>query len=227
VLDDGEGTGYAGASYAEHAAGKLGLTVAGSATWNPNARNYQALARQVAATHADAVLLSGCVCSHGAKLVADLRRVLRDRAILIGTDNFTYSVGFIHTHVFDGVYVSSAGLPAQALPPTGREFLGELLPGRRAGDIDQAVGYAAQATEILLEAIASSDGTRASITRELLSTTTNDGIAGPVSFNNQSDPSPAPVAIYRIDSHARFAPHRSVQGLVIADIVNPSIALVP
>jgi YVTN family beta-propeller protein len=227
VLDDGEGTGYAGALYAEHAAGKVGLTVAGSGIWNPNARDYQALARRVAATHADAVLMSGCVCSHGAKLVADLRRALGDRAILIGPDNFTYGVGFIHTHVFDGVYVSSAGLPAQALPPTGREFLAELLLGRRAGDIDQAVGYAAQATEILLQAIAKSDGTRASITRGLLSTTTNDGIAGPVSFNDQGDPSPAPIAIYRIDSHARFAPHRSVQGLILADIVNPPIAPVP
>lgn len=226
VLDDGEGTGYAGAEYAEQAAGKLGLTVAGIATWDPNARNYDALARQIAATHADAVLLSGCVCSNGAKLVADLRRGLGNHTTLIGTDNFVYDLGFIHTHVFDGVYLSTAGLPAEALPPAGRQFLGELLPGRAAGDIDQSVGYAAQATEILLDAIARSDGTRASITRELLSIRTSDGITGPVSFDANGDPSPEPIAIYRINSHLPFAPHRSVQGVALADIVNPSIALV-
>jgi branched-chain amino acid transport system substrate-binding protein len=35
TLGDGEGTGYAGADYAEQAAGKLGPTVVGRATWNP------------------------------------------------------------------------------------------------------------------------------------------------------------------------------------------------
>jgi branched-chain amino acid transport system substrate-binding protein len=227
VLEDGAGTGYAGAAYVEQAAGKFGLTPAGSATWSPNARNYLSLAQRIAATHADAVVLSGCICSHGVRLVRDLRSVLGNRAVLIGTDNFTYSVGFIHTHVFDGLYVSTAGLPAAVLPSAGREFLRRLLPRRPLEDVDPSVAYAAQATEILLDAIASSDGTRASVTRELLRATTTDGILGRVSFDAHGDPTPAPMAIYRIDSHLRFDARREVQGELLDRVVYPPASMVP
>lgn len=221
VLDDGQGTGYAGALYAERAAAKLGLRIVGTATWNPGAHGYLSLAQRIAAARADAVVLSGCVCSNGLRLVADLRSVLGGRELLIGTDNFVYGVGFVHTHIFDGTYVSTAGLPAQALPPAGRHFLKKLLSRRPLADIDQAVAYAAQSTETLLTAIARSNGTRPSITRQLLRTSARSGLIGPVSFNTNGDPQPAPISIYRVDSHTRPAPHREVQGLILATVVYP------
>jgi YVTN family beta-propeller protein len=227
VLDDGAGTGYAGATYAKQAAGKLGLTPAGSATWDPTARSYVSLAQRIAATNADAVVLSGCLCSNGAKLVTDLRRVLGNRATLIGTDNFSETAGFIHTHVFDGLYLSTAGLPAPVLPLAGREFLSRLLPHRPLEEVDPNVAYAAQATEILLDAIASSDGTRASITRELLMTATTGGILGRVAFTAHGDPIPAPIAIYRVDSHLKFAAHREAQGELLERVVYPPASALP
>jgi branched-chain amino acid transport system substrate-binding protein len=222
VLDDGGGTGYAGALYAERAAPRLGVQIVGSATWNPSAHAYRALARQISATRANAVILSGCVCSNGVRLVTDLRSVLGGRALLIGTDNFVYGAGFIHTHSFDGTYISTAGLPAEALPSAGRRFLQRLLPRRPLTDIDEAVAYAAQSTESLITALARSKGTPASVTRQLLRTSTTGGVTGPVSFNAVGDPRPAPIAIYRVDSHTRLAPHRSVQGLILAAIVYPA-----
>jgi branched-chain amino acid transport system substrate-binding protein len=221
VLDDGQGTGYAGAAYVEDAAAPSGLRIAGRATWNPNAHSYRLLARRIAATPADAVILSGCICSNGARLVADLRSVLGRRTALIGTDNFVYGEGFIHTHVFDGLYISTAGLAPESLPAAGQALLRELLPGRPTSDIDPGVAYAAAATETLLEAIARSDGTRASITTQLLRITLNHGATGPVSFNADGDPATTPITIYKVDSHTAFAPHKEIQGEIPVRVVRP------
>jgi len=227
LLDDGQGTGYAGAIYAQQAARKVGLGIAGSATWNPTARSYHALAQRIARSRADAVLLSGCVCSNGLTLITDLRAVLHHTATLIGTDNFATSQGFIHAHGgFDGVYISSAGLPAQALPASGARFLATLLPGTRLDDIDPSVSNAAQATEILLDAISRSNGTRASITRALFATDTHPGITGPISFDARGDPAPAPIAIYRIDSGAPRNSHQSVQGEMFERVIDVPRALI-
>ncbi len=58
--------------------------------------------------------------------------------------------------------------------------------------------YAAQATEILLEAIARPDGTRSSVTRELLRTRVEDGILGDTRFDENGDLVEGPVTIFRI-----------------------------
>ena len=227
LLNDGQGTGYAGAVYAQRGARKVGLGIVGSATWNPTARSYHELAQRIARSGADAVLLSGCVCSNGLRLITDLRAVLHHTATLIGTDNFGTSQGFIHAHGgFDGVYISSAGLPAQALAASGTRFLATLLPGRRLNDIESSVSNAAQATETLLDAIARSNGTRVSVARELFATDPNPGITGPISFDARGDPAPAPIAIYRVDSGAPRNPHQSVQGEVFQRLIDVPRALI-
>jgi branched-chain amino acid transport system substrate-binding protein len=227
LLNDGQGTGYAGAVYARQTAQTVGLRIVGSATWDPTARSYHKLAQRIARSGADAVLLSGCVCSNGLRLITYLRAVLHDTATLIGTDNFSISSGFVHAHgTFDGIYISTAGLPAQALPPSGRRFLATLLPGRRIDDIDQLASNAAQATQLLLDAISRLNGTRASVTRELFATDPNQGIIGPISFDANGDPAPAPIAIYRIDSNAPRNPHHDVQGEVFDRVIEVPPALI-
>jgi ABC-type branched-subunit amino acid transport system substrate-binding protein len=57
---------------------------------------------------------------------------------------------------------------------------------------------AAQAAEVLLDAIARSDGTRASVVREVYATKVRNGILGSFSFDRFGDVVPAPVTIYRI-----------------------------
>lgn len=227
LLDDGEGTGYAAAVYAEQAARKLTLTLAGTAVWNTTATSYRSLARRIARSHADAVLLSGCICSNGRKLVTDLRSVLGVNVTLIGTDNFTGSDDFRHGagDAFNGLYVSTAGRPAAALPVRGQRFLAQLASGRSLQDIDPYAAYAAQATEILLDAIAKSNGTRASVTSHLLATKAADGFVSAVSFDANGDPASTPIAIYRVDSQAPYDPHRSVQGLVLDRVIEPPRSL--
>ena len=58
--------------------------------------------------------------------------------------------------------------------------------------------YAAQATEILLGAIARSDGSRASVTRSLLATEVDDGLIGDVRFDANGDVRPRPYSVSRL-----------------------------
>jgi branched-chain amino acid transport system substrate-binding protein len=220
LLDDGEATGYAGAIFARRFATSARLTIAGSAEWSAAARGYLGLAARIARARADAVVLSGCICSNGAALVRDLRRVLGRRVTLIATDNFIHSTEFVRTRTFDGMYMSVASKPPGALGDRGRAFLRKLAPERRPDDIDPAVAYAAQATTVLLDAIGRSKGTRPSVVRQLLKTQLHTGITGPVRFTSEGDPASAPIAIYRVDSRAAPAPHRTVQGLVVVRVVD-------
>ena len=70
--------------------------------------------------------------------------------------------------------------------------------GLAANDVDSTyVPGAAQAAAILLDAIGRSDGTRASVVRELFASRVVDGILGSFSFDRFGDIVPAPVGVYR------------------------------
>ena len=75
--------------------------------------------------------------------------------------------------------------------------------------------YAAQSAEILLDAIARSDGTRASVTRELFKTRVENGILGDIRFDKNGDPVEAPVTIWRIVRPSRDAPNGRVADRVV------------
>jgi ABC-type branched-subunit amino acid transport system substrate-binding protein len=96
-----------------------------------------------------------------------------------------------------GLYFSSTDVPPRAQPPAGRRF------ARDIGTFDTPVfGVlpAGQTAELILDAIARSDGTRASVVEELFATKVEDGILGSFSFDRYGDIVPAPVGIYRIES---------------------------
>ena len=57
---------------------------------------------------------------------------------------------------------------------------------------------AAQAADVLLDAIARSDGTRAGVVEELFNTRVTGGILGSFSFDRYGDITPAPVALYSV-----------------------------
>ena len=57
---------------------------------------------------------------------------------------------------------------------------------------------AAQAAELVVQAIARSDGTRASVLRELKASHVRDGLLGSFRFDSNGDLTPAAVAIMRI-----------------------------
>jgi ABC-type branched-subunit amino acid transport system substrate-binding protein len=96
------------------------------------------------------------------------------------------------------VYVGNYGIPNADLPPAGRQFLEELEASGGEPGPDVSAVYGAQAAEILLDAIARSDGTRASATEELRQATVEDGLLGDISFDRYGDLVEGPVTIYRL-----------------------------
>jgi hypothetical protein len=58
--------------------------------------------------------------------------------------------------------------------------------------------YAAQAAEVVLDAVARSDGTRASVVRELFRTRVQDGIVGDFSITAAGDTTARAISAYRI-----------------------------
>jgi branched-chain amino acid transport system substrate-binding protein len=98
-----------------------------------------------------------------------------------------------------GMYVGNYGVPDSKLPPAGRRFLRrfERSGSDRSGPDFTAV-YGAQAAQILLDAIARSDGTRASVNREVRRTRIDQGILGSIRFDDNGDLVEGPVTIFRV-----------------------------
>ena len=139
--------------------------------------------------------------ANGGRLVRALRRTLGPDVVLIGIDGLK-PVGLLRKgagRAADGLYLTSYLIPSAKLSRSGREFLREFQQTQRGGSSPYWALYAAQATEVLLAAIARSDGTRASITRELFATRLTDAPLGPAAIDPNGDVTPARIPVYRID----------------------------
>jgi branched-chain amino acid transport system substrate-binding protein len=213
-LTDSDGDDTANSLEMRAAARSAGLEIAGAAKWNPNARTFARLARQVAARRPDAVLLAAAAPRHDAALIRDLRAGVGRDVVLVANDGFGDYVHLAAPRAATGMYIGYYGVPNSKLPARGRRFLSEFAKAHqdRAGP-DLMAGYGAQAAEIVLDAIARSDGTRASVTRELRRTKVENGILGPISFDRYGDLVRPPVTIYRITS----------KGAVVDRIITPRI----
>jgi len=131
--------------------------------------------------------------------LATIRSALPKRVPVVVTDWYS---GFPQLLKFagvglDGIYASEPGAPDFWLPAAGRK-----LVARVGSPLSYTAAYGAGAAEVLLGAIARSDGTRASVARALFGTHV-DGILGPVSIDAHGDPVTAPVTIFRIRKGAR------------------------
>jgi branched-chain amino acid transport system substrate-binding protein len=163
-------------------------------------KSYSALAASVAEARPDVVYLAGLTQDNAKVLVEDLRAALPPGVRLIAPD------GFAHREVArelgaagEGMLVTSyTSFPPELLPPAGKRFVGEF-----GHSVDEpgflGAPEAAQATEVLLDAIARSDGSRASVVKEVFATKVEGGILGSFSFDRYGDIVPRPVAVYRIE----------------------------
>jgi branched-chain amino acid transport system substrate-binding protein len=173
----------------------LGLEVA-RFEW-PVRKTYADLAASVAAVRPDAVFLAGLPEGNAKRLVQDLRAALGTDVTLIGPDSFAADdIAKEFGRAGEGIRVTSPGIPADELPPAGQRFLHELL-GAAEPLLHTAEG--AQAAEVLLDAIARSDGSRASVVEEVFRTKVTNGILGTFSFDRYGDIVPAPVGLYRYE----------------------------
>jgi branched-chain amino acid transport system substrate-binding protein len=197
VLNDGSGYGLQVAAAFEATAHALGVNVAGTAAWNPRQLRFPAVVQQVRASHADGVFLGGYGCDGCPALVRGLRSALGRKGALIAPDGFTpvddlaKAVGAAS----EGMYVSLPGVTIAKLNPLGREIARRFGPYRLGSG---GPAYAAQAAEILLDAIARSDRSRASVTRNLFTADVRNGILGSFRFDRNGDSTYHPVIIFRV-----------------------------
>jgi ABC-type branched-subunit amino acid transport system substrate-binding protein len=92
---------------------------------------------------------------------------------------------------------SQPGPANDHLGAEGKQFVASFSKTFDAAPTREAVS-AAQATDVLLDAIARSDGTRASVTMNLFNTSISNGILGSFFITPDGDTTLNAVAIYRI-----------------------------
>jgi DNA-binding SARP family transcriptional activator/ABC-type branched-subunit amino acid transport system substrate-binding protein len=199
VLRDGEPYGDGIAAEFSHAASKLGLRAFGPHLWNYKASSYKHLVTQIRATGAGAVFLGTFLLPESVRLLKDLRAELAPATSILLPDGFAPPAALIQAAgvAAEGVTVSAGGIPNSQLPPSGKKFVTAFA--RAVGETPfQWPAAAAQATDVLLSAIARSDGTRASVTARLFKTRVSNGILGSFSFDRNGDTTAGAVTIYRI-----------------------------
>jgi branched-chain amino acid transport system substrate-binding protein len=182
------------------AARRLGLQVAGTGQWSGRAANYEQLASRVRRSHADVVYLAGlAVSDNGGQLIKDLRAALGPDPLIMAPDGFNEPASLVEVAgaAVEGTVITLAAIPTARLPRAGARFAREFE--QRFGALPCCYSvYAAQATHVLLDAIAASDGTRAGVLRNLFRTRVDDGLLGDFTVDRFGDTSLTTIAVYRI-----------------------------
>ena len=227
VLSDGS-YGEPMALYFRRAAGRLGLRILGAERWNGQTATYGRLASRVQRAHPDVVFLSGLLDDHGGAVLKAVRRRVGNEVRIIANDGFLPISGLFRLAgpAARGVYVSLGGLPPQALSPEGRNFVHDFAAAQPALPVHQHSVYAAAAAATLLDAIAESDGTRASVTDRLLASHPAGGILGPFRFDAHGDVVPAPIAIVLAVRGGGDDAVESIDGGAIVSVIRPRRPLV-
>jgi branched-chain amino acid transport system substrate-binding protein len=189
VVHDNQSFGKGVANAFQIRAKKLGIKVLGFVPWDSNATDYTALGQQIKDSGAEAVYLGGIVCNNGVKVLKDIRSVVGPKVVFVGPDGWTpYSATAGAGSAAEGMYISYAGLPLSKLGPTGRKFmLGLRLYAKIKGQVPPYAVYQGQSAQIMFDAIARSNGTRASVTQQLFKTNVKNGIMGNIRFDKNGD----------------------------------------
>jgi branched-chain amino acid transport system substrate-binding protein len=200
ILNDKEAYGLGVATNLRNALGKLGgVKVVGFTSWDPKASSYEALATKIQSSNANAVFIGGLVCENGGKLIKDLRATLGAGVKLMAPDGFTPISADVQGAgtAANGMTVSVAGLPNNQLKGAGKQFVAQFTKATHKAPDPYSV-YAAQAAQVMLQAIANSNGTRASVAANLFKTKVTNGILGSFTLNHNGDTTSNPVTIYQI-----------------------------
>ena len=193
ILNDKQTYGFGVATTFKRAAPKVGLQVAGFQGWDAKQSSYEALANTIKQSGADGVFIGGIICNNGAKLIKDLTNGVPG-ATLIAPDGFSDPKS--NGAAFDGSYASVAGQPPTGLKGEGATFVKDF--GAQIGATPNPYSqYGAQAMDVVLDAIAKSDGTRGSVAKNLFGLKVTNGIIGDFTINAKGDTSLTPITIYQ------------------------------
>jgi branched-chain amino acid transport system substrate-binding protein len=191
---ENQGRSFAGAAQA------LGMQIAGVEHYDPEAQNYTALMETVRSSGADAIVLASILEQNGAELI-------KAKVDALGPNDgpvrlFAFD-GFAQQATIDnigpdsaGMYVSLPGKVPGSLTGQGDVFVKELRAQLPANPIEVFAPYAAQAAEVLIDAIREGR-TRSGAIAEIFGMQVDDGITGNFTITPTGDPVPAPISVQR------------------------------
>src|SRR5688572_31186502 len=93
------------------------------------------------------------------------------------------------------MFMSVAGVPIDQFKGKGAEFAEAFKPRLGGKAIDPYAIYGAQAAQIMLDAIAASDGSRGDVLAKMFEAKVTDGYLGSFEINENGDPSGAEGAV--------------------------------
>jgi DNA-binding SARP family transcriptional activator/ABC-type branched-subunit amino acid transport system substrate-binding protein len=200
LLEDDNAYGDGLAAAVSAAARKLGIRIAGRATWGSSPTSLTRLARRIKRTNASGVFIGGAIDESGDQLIVALRSVLGPRERIITPDGFTPLDQLLKAgSAANGVTVSIAETDPTRLTGRGAAFVKGLAEATGTPTQPYSVSIA-QATDTLLAAIAHSNGSRPSVNAHLRSIRVVNGILGSFRFDPNGDTTAGVVTIYRVEN---------------------------
>jgi len=171
VLNDTEtyGQGVAQAFITE--ANKLGLKVLSSGkageAWDKKQTDYSALFTKIKALKPDMVYFAGIFDNNGGPLTKDKVKILGDntKVKLMAPDGFTGYPAFTDLPAAQGAYLTFPGLTSELITAAapggaGEKFLADYKAKYGSDPVGSYPMYGVSAVQVILKAIAQSDGTR-------------------------------------------------------------------
>ena len=198
------------------AARRLGISVVGRGSWDlggdcPPCAGELSTAKVAAAAAqagADGVFLGIEDYPTTVRLLSVLRARLGPDVQLLAPESFGPATALLAGAAAEGMTLTQPGPLTADLPPGGKRFVASFTERFGAEPTRYAVS-AAQAVDLLLDAIARSDGSRASVTRNLFGTRASDRIFRNFWIMPTGDSTLNAVAVYRI-SKGKLTPFETV-----------------
>jgi branched-chain amino acid transport system substrate-binding protein len=203
IINDRQAYGLGLATNLENAFNFLNIDVKGNDAWDQKASSYEAIFNKVKASGAEAVVFSGLVTLNGVKLIKDKYAVLgpNDGVRLLAPDGFTpfTEVDKAGEAATTGMFITVAGSSSNALVQEGgrgREFVNAYKADTGVERVEPYTAYAAQAAEVMLDAIEAAGEDRAAVIDNILGVQVEDGILGDFSLNEEGDVSTGAITVY-------------------------------
>jgi branched-chain amino acid transport system substrate-binding protein len=193
VLNDKEAYGLGVAKNFSGAAKAAGMTVTGFTAYDPKQANFQALFTRIKGQNPDAVFIGGLIDENSGQLINDKVKVLGDntKVKLMLPDGFTTDAIFDRsqggTPSAAGSYFSVAGVGIDQYKGAALKFINGFKSQLGGKPVDPYAILGAQAAQVLLDAIAKSDGTRSDVISKVFATKVNNGLIGSFEFNKNGD----------------------------------------
>jgi branched-chain amino acid transport system substrate-binding protein len=175
VLNDRQTYGQGVARSFTTSAKKLGLTVLSDGEagegWDDKAPNYEALFTKIAALKPDMVYVGGIFDLNGGQLVKDKVKFLGDntKVKFMMPDGFTGYPDFLALPEAAGAYLSFTGLSIDQFPKGGaaENFQKAYQKEYKEAPTSSFSVYGAAAAQVILDAIARSNGTRKDVFQKM------------------------------------------------------------